>query len=121
MPYRDRTHRRRARVLRKGLTDAERVLWTRLRRRRLGGFRFRRQHPVGPYIVDFACPQLRLAIEVDGSQHDADRAKDERRTEELLKSGYRVLRFWNSEVLDEVDGVSGAILRTAARLEKRWG
>ena len=121
MPYQNRIHRQRARKLRKHLTDPERVLWTHLRRRRLAGLRFRRQHPIPPFIVDFACPQIRLAIEIDGSQHDADHARDQRRTEQLSKNGYQVLRFWNSDVIEDVDTVLETIRRTAINLEKRWG
>ena len=121
MPYQNNTHRRRARSLRKSATDAERVLWTHLRRRRLGGLRFRRQHPLPPFVVDFACPQIRLAIEIDGSQHDADRSKDEWRTRQLARNGYRVLRFWNSDVFEDLDAVLETIRRTASGLEKRWG
>ena len=102
-------------------TDAERVLWTHLRKRRLGGFRFRRQHPVGGFIVDFACPQLSLAIELDGSQHDEGRSKDEWRSEKLAEEGYRVLRVWNNEVLGNLDGVLDVIYAAVEEGERRWG
>ena len=117
----NRLNRDRARRMRKSPTDAERVLWTHLRKGRLGGFRFRRQHPVGEFIVDFACPQLRLGIELDGSQHDEGRSKDEWRSGKLAEEGYRVLRFWNHEVLGNLDGVLVVIYAAVEEGEKRWG
>jgi very-short-patch-repair endonuclease len=81
------------------------VLWRQLRNRRLNGWKFRRQHPVGPYIVDFVCPAAGLVIEVDGGQHAKQRAHDRVRTEHLNAAGYRVLRFWNNAVSDNLDGV----------------
>ena len=102
-------------------TDSERVLWTHLRKRRLGGFRFRRQHPVGGFIVDFACPQLSFAIELDGSQHDEGRSKDDWRSEKLAEEGYRVLRVWNNEVLGNLDGVSDVIYAAVEEGEKALG
>ena len=91
------------------MTDAERQLWSRLRDRRLLGYKFVRQAPVGPYIADFACREADLIIELDGGQH-ASSATDERRTCTLAEHGYRVLRFWNNDVLQNTDGV----LRTIA-------
>jgi primosomal protein N' (replication factor Y) len=93
-----------ARRLRSNPTEAERRLWHHLRRRQLGGFRFRRQHPIGSYITDFVCLAARLIVEVDGGQH-ADSPADIRRTAWLESRGYRVLRFWNSDVLTNTDGV----------------
>ena len=98
-----------ARTLRKNLTDAERHLWFHLRGHRLGGFRFRRQHPVGPYIADFACLQPRVVVELDGGQH-MDSSRDARRDAFLRRQGYVVLRFWNNEVLGRTDGVLTVIL-----------
>jgi len=91
-----------ARTLRQNMTDAELLLWSLLRRQQLGGFRFRRQHPFGNYILDFYCCNVHLGIELDGGQHNApgQRALDQRRTEELSLSGICVLRFWNSEVFN---------------------
>lgn len=85
----------RARELRWNMTDAERKLWAALRRRQILGYRFRRQQPIGPYIADFFCPEAKLIIEVDGSQHgeELQALDDKRRTEWLEKNGYRVLRF----------------------------
>lgn len=97
--------RERARDLRRDQTDTERKLWSRLRDRQVLGAKFRRQHPIGQYIVDFCCPANRLIIELDGSQHAERAAADETRTAFLLSRGYRVLRFWNHEVLKETDAV----------------
>jgi very-short-patch-repair endonuclease len=91
----------RAQELRRNTTDAEKRLWRQLRRLDLDGSHFRRQVPIGPYIADFACMAARLLIEIDGSQHAEDRNKahDDARTCWLEKEGYRVLRFWNSDVV----------------------
>jgi very-short-patch-repair endonuclease len=101
----------RARRLRKNLTDAERRLWSKLRRRQLDGFRFRRQAPLGIYFVDFLCLEERLIIEVDGGQHAIEQAADGKRTTWLDGEGFRVLRFWNNDVLANTDGVIETILR----------
>ena len=90
------------------MTDAERILWTQLRRKQLLGHRFRRQAPIGPYVVDFLCVESRLAIEVDGSQH-ADSISDQRRDLLLRSKGYRVLRFWNHDVMNRIEEVLVAI------------
>jgi very-short-patch-repair endonuclease len=100
---------RRARQLRELPTDAEARLWYVLRRKHTLGFKFRRQHPVGRYVVDFACPDARLIIEVDGGQHAEQAARDAARTRELEAHGYTVLRFWNNEVLENFDGVQEVI------------
>jgi very-short-patch-repair endonuclease len=99
-----------ARDLRKNMTDAERTLWSRIKSRRLQGFRFRRQHPVGNYIVDFVCLELKLVIELDGGQHMDQQQYDERRDSFLKAQGFTVLRFWNNKVMKEVDGVLESIL-----------
>jgi len=99
-----------ARTLRRHMTDAEGALWCRLRSRRLCGYKFRRQHPIGPYIVDFLCPARRLVVEVDGGQHTATSERDAARTRWLERRGYRVMRFWNNEVLNETDAVLESIL-----------
>jgi primosomal protein N' (replication factor Y) len=101
---------REARRLRNTMTDAERRLWSALRARRLRGYKFRRQHPIGPYIADFACIQHRLIVEVDGGQH-ADNIRDERRTAQLESEGWHVLRVWNNDVLANPEGVALVILR----------
>jgi very-short-patch-repair endonuclease len=81
-----------------------------LRDRRLGGWRWKRQVPINPYIVDFLCPEANLIVEADGGQHSENVAYDERRTRHLVDLGYRVIRFWNSEVLTNSDGVAITIL-----------
>ena len=112
--YAGRMSSRVARRLRSNMTDAERRLWSALRSRRLQDFKFRRQHPLGPFVLDFACIEHRLAIEADGGQH-ADNAADARRTAWLEQQGWRVLRFWNNDVLTNVDGVQEAILRALSQ------
>src|ERR1700720_886925 len=87
-----------ARQLRQRSTDAERRMWSALRHRRLMRYRFRRQHPLGDFIVDFACTEFQLVIELEGGQH-ADSAGDTRRTACLDAPGWKVLRFWNNDVL----------------------
>jgi very-short-patch-repair endonuclease len=94
----------RARRLRRDATDAEHKLWYRLRSRGIDGCKFVRQEPIGPYIVDFICRERRLVIEVDGGQHATD-PRDALRDRWLNAHGYRVLRFWNNEVLGNIDGV----------------
>ena len=91
--------------------DAEKKLWFHLRGRQMAGFRFRRQVPIGGYIADFACLSARLIVEVDGGQHNEDDNEilDARRTAWLESRGYRVLRFWNSYVLTEIDSVTETI------------
>jgi very-short-patch-repair endonuclease len=93
-----------ARTLRQNRTDAERALWQKLRRKQLDGLRFRQQVPLGPYIVDFLCARHRLIIEVDGGQH-AGANVDRARTAWLEGRGFRILRFWNNDVLQNLDGV----------------
>ncbi|WP_334177484.1 endonuclease domain-containing protein [Pseudoxanthomonas sp.] len=102
--------RDRARELRRDMTLAERKLWHVLKDRQLDGFRFRRQHPVGPYIADFACLEAHLIVEVDGGQH-MDAASDRTRDAFLQGEGFHVLRFWNNEVLANLEGVQALILR----------
>lgn len=97
-----------ARSLRSESTDAERKLWTRLRAGQLNGIRFRRQHPIPPYITDFFCNEAQLVIELDGSQHGD--ARDQARTRYLEALGLRVIRFWDNDVLMQTDSVVEAIL-----------
>ncbi|MFC5441010.1 endonuclease domain-containing protein [Rhodanobacter ginsenosidimutans] len=101
----------RARQLRNESTDAERRLWYFLRRQQLGGHKFRRQYPLAGYIVDFICVPTRLVVELDGGQHLDALAYDQRRTEILQREGYRVLRFWNDDVLLRTDDVVAEIFR----------
>jgi very-short-patch-repair endonuclease len=100
------------RKLRRDQTDAERTLWARLRSKQLRGAKFRRQQLIGPYIVDFINFDSRLVLEIDGSQHNEEemRQKDEDRTMWLRERGYQVLRFWDNEVLQNVDSVLERIL-----------
>ena len=100
-----------ARSLRRNPTEAEQRLWWRLRQRQLEGSRFRRQVPLGPYVVDFACLSVRLVIEVDGGQHGWRAEQDRLRTAWLEGNGFRVLRFWNNEVLGNMEGVLETIQR----------
>jgi len=99
-----------ARKLRHAQTDAERRMWMLLRDRRLSGFKFRRQHPIGAYVVDFCCAEARLIIEIDGGHHASDQNADATRSRVLEVQGYRVLRFWNNEVLGNTAGVLHQIL-----------
>ena len=108
MTVRPRTAR--ARTLRRDATDAERVLWRALRALELP-VRIRRQHPVGSYIADFAIPAHGLVIEIDGGQHADAAEADARRTAALTEHGYRVIRFWNNDVLGNIEGVVDTILR----------
>ena len=94
-----------AKALRKRLTDTERLLWRHLRAKQLEGLKFRRQEPIGRYIVDFVCHEKRIVIEVDGGQHTIEKNKDAERDKWLNEQGYKVLRFWNNEVLTNIEGV----------------
>ncbi len=95
------------------MTPAELRLWERIRGRKLGGLRFRAQHPVGQFILDFYCPICKLAIEVDGSSHDGEAEQDAARTTHLAAYGYRVLRFTNAQVMTQIADVLGQIQKAA--------
>ena len=99
----------RSRELRNNPTDAEQKLWRQLRNRQLAGVRFNRQVPIGPYICDFVARTPKLVIELDGGQHALSTDIDARRTAHLERQGYRVLRFWNNDVVENVDGVVAVI------------
>ena len=99
-----------ARRLRRTSTDAERRLWYFLRNRQLGGFRFRRQLPIGRYFADFACIEARLAIELDGGQHLDDGVADAERAQRIARAGFRVLRVWNTQALLETESVLKCVL-----------
>ena len=101
-----------ARQLRRTLTPAEKALWEAIRDRRLEGLKFRRQQPIGPFIVDFCCVERGFAIELDGSVHDAQAEYDAGRTEHLEAYGYAVLRFSNHDVLNNINAVLD-VIRTA--------
>jgi len=96
------------RVLRNNMTDAELALWKRLHSKQIGGFKFRRQHPFGDFILDFVCLEAKLVIEIDGGQHN-ESAKDLIRDQTLAKAGFSVMRFWNNQVLNELESVVEAI------------
>ena len=101
----------RARSLRLNMTDAERLLWHHLRARRFAGHKFRRQMVIDPYVVDFVCVEARLIVEADSGQHGEQTDYDERRTAYLERCGYRVLRFWNNEILGQAEAVLERIWR----------
>ncbi len=105
-----------ARNLRHNQTTAEELLWARLRNRQLGGHKFRRQVPLGRFIVDLACYDSRLVVEVDGGQHAESEAEDAARTAWLESRGFRVLRFWNNEVQENLEGI---LCRILEELEER--
>lgn len=107
----------RARALRKRMTNAELILWSRLRKRQIDGHHIRRQHPIGPYIADFACRPLKLVIEVDGDTH-MDAAYDARRTEFLEREGWQVLRVFNVDVYENLTGVLELIGSRLAELRR---
>ena len=98
-----------ARHLRQDPTPAEKRLWSRLRRRQFGGFKFRRQHLLGPYICDFVCTEGRIVVELDGSQHLDEAPYDGRRNTYLKARGFRTLRFWNAHVMSELENVLDTI------------
>jgi very-short-patch-repair endonuclease len=106
MPQRKKPEQlQRAHDLRKESTEAEMILWTYLRSHRFNNIHFRRQHAIGKYIVDFCAPREKLIIEVDGSQHLDHEKQDAERTDYLHSRGYHVIRFWNNEVMNNLDGV----------------
>jgi very-short-patch-repair endonuclease len=100
----DEKRAERARALRRALTPAEFALWTRLRGRQLGGFKFVRQEPIDRYYADFVCRERRLIVELDGGQH-AGRPTDKQRDSKLGALGYRVIRIWNNDVIENLEGV----------------
>ena len=110
MPHQLRRRSIIARRLRADSTDAEKILWRALRER-LPLYKFRRQHPIGNRIADFACPAKKLVIELDGSQHADEIVADEKRTAELSAHGYRVIRFWNNDVTENLVAVLDTIYR----------
>jgi very-short-patch-repair endonuclease len=98
-----------ARQLRTAMTDAERRLWQSLRLRQFDGYKFRRQHSMGHYVVDFVCVEAKLVVEVDGGQHSERQGYDATRTEWLRHKGFRVIRFWNHEVMNDIEAVKAVI------------
>jgi very-short-patch-repair endonuclease len=108
MRGKDEQSAKRARSLRSPATRAESMLWSRLRDRQLGGFKFVRQEPIGRYYADFVCRERRLIVEVDGGQH-AESRSDRHRDADLTALGYRVVRLWNNEIVDNIEGVLQAL------------
>ena len=106
---------RNASALRKKMPPTEQRLWYFIRRKQLGGFRFRRQHTIGPYVADFACVEAMLVIELDGEQHARGKARerDAKRDQFMDQEGWIVMRFWNHEILNHIDSVQAAILDRA--------
>jgi very-short-patch-repair endonuclease len=116
----------RARALRRNATDVEMKLWQKLRNRQLG-VDFRRQHPAGPFVLDFYCPSLRLAVELDGGQHSERLANDRQRDAWFEQRGVSTLRFWNSDAIENLSGVVETILAKISELQsseliptRRW-
>lgn len=118
-PFRPRQTKR-AQELRNNATEAERRLWAQLQHRRLGGFKFSRQMAVGPFVCDFLCRERGLVVELDGGQHADAAAQDERRTAFLKAKGLTVLRFWNNEIFQNMDGVLQLILAKLEELPSKF-
>ena len=108
-----------ARRLRRNMTPAEKKLWQALKGKQLGGLKFRAQHPVGPFILDFFCPACKLVVELDGSVHDGQADYDEARTQHLRNHNYSVIRFHNEEVLTDLPSVLKRILDAAGKSPPR--
>ncbi len=108
----------RAQELRSNMTTTELKLWAELKGRQLEGVKFRRQHPISPYIVDFYAPQLKLVVEVDGDTHDEQKEYDARRTDYLKRKGYDVLRFTNEEIHQDLEGVLEIIREKCIKSKK---
>lgn len=98
-----------AKELRRSMTDAERILWQRLKAKQLNGLKFRRQEQIGHFIVDFICFERGVIVEADGGQHALEKEKDEERTQWLNSQGFTVLRFWNNDILINTEGVMETI------------
>ena len=109
---------KRARELRTNATVPERILWGMLRMQQLNGLKFRRQHPVGPYVADFYCPAAKLIVELDGLSHVGRRKEDDRRTEYLASRGLKVLRLTNDDVLKHPEAVTELIVKHTTQAEK---
>ncbi|MCP4406239.1 MAG: endonuclease domain-containing protein [Gammaproteobacteria bacterium] len=107
-----------ARYLRQNQTEAEQALWRQLRNRQLMGYKFRRQYVIKPYIVDFVCVAAKLIVEIDGGQHAEQRHYDQRRSRLLESQGYRVVRYWNNEVLNNMEGVLEALTLALSQGER---
>jgi very-short-patch-repair endonuclease len=110
---------KRAKELRRNMTEAEKLLWSKIRRDQIDGLPFRKQVAIGDCVADFACLPIKLVIEVDGGQHDWQKAQDDARTAWLESRGYRVVRFWNNEVLGNIDGVLQVLVATVRGMNAR--
>ncbi len=108
---------RHAASLRRNMTDAERAIWYAVRDRRLAGCKFRAQSTLGPFVADFLCVERRLIVEIDGGQHNEE--VDAARTRYLKRRGYRVIRFWNNDVLQNLDGVLQVLLMKLEEQKKK--
>jgi very-short-patch-repair endonuclease len=106
----------RARTLRQNTTEAEKRVWQILRSQQMNGYKFRRQVPIGRYIADFVCHEARLILEIDGGQHDRSSPQEAERSRFLQNEGYRILRFWNNEVLANLDGIHATIAAELGRI-----
>lgn len=109
--YNNPTTKNKRQSLRRNQTDAERLIWSRLRNKQLNGLKFYRQYSVDNYVLDFYCPKLKLGIEIDGGQHAEKQYYDDKRTAYLKQQKNAIIRFWNNEVLDNLDGVIAVILK----------
>ena len=108
---------KRARNLRVNSTEVEKKLWHHLRNNQLNGYKFRRQYPIGNYIADFVCVSLKLIIELDGGQHADQQIYDKKREQYLEKQGYKVIRFWNNDVIENLDGILEALTLALSQRE----
>lgn len=115
--YNDQRQKLRRQELRKNQTEAEKVLWNRIRNRQLNNLKFHRQYSVGPYILDFFCPEIRLCIELDGQQHKEAVEYDKEREEFLKGQDITTIRFWNNEIQDNLGNVLKNILENAKLLK----
>jgi very-short-patch-repair endonuclease len=118
MPYQDPNQTNRCRRLRRDLTGPERRLWSALRSRRAAKLKVRRQYPIGPYVVDFVCPEHSLVIELDGESHIGRANYDQQRQAQLEATGYRVLRVGNDDVLNDLNAVLAVVLRACGIAEE---
>ncbi len=111
--YNDQIQKLRRRELRKNQTEAEKLLWNKIRNRQLNNFKFYRQYSAGPYILDFFCPEIRLAIELDGEEHKDRREYDKERENFLKNQDIHTIRFWNNEAIDNMSKVLNVIKENA--------
>jgi|SRR3989338_1216598 len=114
----DLIFKKRRKELRRNQTQAEKIIWSRLRNKQINGLKFYRQWSIGSYILDFYCHPLKLAIEIDGGQHNENDVYERTRTQFLQKQNIILLRFWNNEVLENIDGVMNNILEKSDLLKK---